>query len=38
MPGQKYMMTMQMITMIMYGIMPLNIWLSVTCLGATPLR
>ena len=38
MPVQKYMMTMQIITMIMYGIIPAKIWLSVTCFGAPPLR
>ena len=38
MPGQKYMITIQTMTMIMYGIMPAKIWLSVTCFGETPLR
>src|SRR5262249_35933590 len=38
MPGQIYMNTRQMSTMNMYGIMPAKIWLSVTCLGETPLR
>src|SRR5262245_51799089 len=33
-----YMNTRQTSTMIMYGIMPAKIWLSVTCFGDTPLR
>jgi len=36
--GQRYMITMQMITITMYGIMPANIWFSVTWGGDTPLR
>jgi hypothetical protein len=38
MPGQMYMNTRQIRTMIMYGIMPAKIWFSVTCRGETPLR
>jgi hypothetical protein len=38
MPGQMYMNTRQMTTMIMYGIIPAKIWFSVTCFGATPFK
>jgi len=38
MPGQMYMNTRQMTTMIMYGIMPAKIWFSVTCLGPLPFK
>ena len=37
-PGQMYMNTMHRITISMYGIIPANIWLIVTCEGDTPFR